>query len=153
MNPVSDAEIRVQIQNKNSKDEIILNSLGSGLYEGKYQTNSPGDFSFSGEAIQNGKKLGSDKGIFNIGDVDIEMANPRMNYDFLNQLANLTKGKYFNADNYQQLFQILNERSNKSVKEKLNTSEIRLWSNEWLMIIAIVLFALEWFFRKRWGML
>ena len=153
LNPVSDAEIKVQIQNKNSKDEIILNSLGSGLYEGKYQTNSPGDFSFSGEAIQNGKKLGSDKGIFNIGDVDIEMANPRMNYEFLNQLANLTKGKYFNADNYQKLFQILNERSNKSIKEKLNTSEIRLWSNEWLMIIAIILFALEWFFRKRWGML
>ncbi len=153
LNPVSDAEIKVQIQNKNSKDEIILNSLGSGLYEGKYQTNSPGDFSFSGEAIQNGKKLGSDKGIFNIGDVDIEMANPRMNYDFLNQLANLTKGKYFNADNYQQLFQILNDRTSKSVKEKLNTSEIRLWSNEWLMIIAIILFALEWFFRKRWGML
>ncbi len=138
LNPVSDAEIKVQIQNKNSKDEIILNSLGSGLYEGKYQTNSPGDFSFNGEAIQNGKKLGSDKGIFNIGDVDIEMANPRMNYEFLNQLANFTKGKYFNFDNYHQLFEILNDRNNKSVKEKLNTSEIKLWSNEWLMIIAII---------------
>ena len=28
LNPVSDAEIKVQIQGNNSKDEIILNSLG-----------------------------------------------------------------------------------------------------------------------------
>ncbi len=153
LNPVSDAEIKVQIRNGNLTDEIILNSLGSGIYEGKYQSNKAGDFSYKGEAIQNGKKLGSDKGIFNIGDVDIEMTNPTMNYKFLNQLANFTNGKYFNADNYSQLFDILKERNSKSIKEKLNTSEIRLWSNEWLMIIAIILFALEWFFRKRWGML
>jgi hypothetical protein len=38
-------------------------------------------------------------------------------------------------------------------KEKLIISEIRLWSDEWLLIIVILLFATEWFIRKRAGML
>ncbi len=152
-NPISDAEIKIEIKNSGNKNEINLNSVGGGLYEGMFQSNTPGDYNFIGKAIQDDKNLGADKGAFNIGEVDIEMSNPRMNYEFLNQLANFTGGKYFNADNHQQLFDIINEKNKKSIKEKIITSELRLWSNEWLMIAVIILFALEWFFRKRWGML
>ncbi|MEO8398756.1 MAG: hypothetical protein ABI550_02955 [Ignavibacteriaceae bacterium] len=153
LNPVSDAEVKIKIKNGDKNFEINLNSLGSGLYEGAFQTSAAGDYSFNGEAIQNEKKLGNDNGKFNIGDVDIEMMSPRMNYEFLNQLANLTNGEYFNSNNYQQLFEILNKRNKNISKEKLSTNEFRLWSNEWLMAVVIFLFALEWFFRKRSGML
>jgi hypothetical protein len=35
----------------------------------------------------------------------------------------------------------------------MEVSDINLWSNEWLLMIAIFLFGLEWFLRKRSGML
>ncbi len=51
------------------------------------------------------------------------------------------------------LIRKLNELNLSASKEKLKTSEIRLWSDEWLLVIVILLFAIEWFLRKRSGML
>jgi hypothetical protein len=152
-NPVNDAEVKLNISNNESKSELLLNSIGSGLYEGTFQPNQNGDFYFNGTASLDGKILGSDKGNFNVGDVDIEFVDTRMNYEFLNQLASQTNGQYFAPDQISNLLKILNEINLTSSKEKFDTSEIRLWSNEWLLIIVILLFALEWFFRKRAGML
>jgi TnpA family transposase len=97
--------------------------------------------------------LGDDKGSFNVGDVEIEMIDSRMNYEFLNLLATQTNGKYFDSDQYEELLNYLNRMNSSASKEKLIISEIRLWSDEWLLIIVILLFATEWFIRKRAGML
>ena len=152
-NPVSDANVPINIKSGKNDYSVNLNSVGNGLYEGTFQANKAGDYTFSGEALQDGKKLGKSSGRFNIGSVDIEMANPRMNYEFLKLLASQTDGKYFNSSNYSNLYAILKQINKTSAKEKLNVSEINLWSDEWLMIIAIIIFGLEWFFRKRAGML
>ncbi|HKI77136.1 MAG TPA: hypothetical protein VKA26_01190, partial [Ignavibacteriaceae bacterium] len=108
---------------------------------------------FTGIALQNGKRLGNDSGNFNIGEVDIESVNPRMNYEFLKSLATQTGGEYFDASNYDELFNILKNLEQSYAKEKTETNELNLWSNEWLMAVVILLFGLEWFFRKRFGML
>jgi len=151
-NPVSDAEVKVNI-NQIKGSEIILNSIGSGLYEGTYQITKPGDYNFSGSASVDGKGIGADKGSFNLGEIDLEMINPRMDYEFLSALSNSTKGRFFYAPEYNELFNILRELTVKSAAEKIKTNEISLWSNEWLMGIVILLFAIEWFLRKRAGML
>lgn len=152
-NPVSDAEVKVKVKNENDKFELNLNSLGNGLYEGVLQANKPGNYSFVGEAKLNNKLLGSDNGLFNIGEIDIEMMNPGMDYEFLNTLANVSGGKYFDIDQYNSLFKRLSELNNKSSKEKIETKEYALWSNEFLMMAIIILFGIEWFVRKREGML
>ena len=152
-NPVSDAEVKVKINHGGEAYDINLSSLGNGLYEGTFQTNKTGDYSFTGDALLDNKNLGSDEGSFNIGEVDIEMINPRMNYEFLTSLANQTGGEYFDASNYEQLFNILKRINERSSKEKIDVSEISLWSSEWLMAAVILLLGLEWFLRKRAGML
>ena len=152
-NPISDAEVSVSIASGDQKSEIRLNSLGSGLYEGKFQTNKPGDYVFNGSADRGGKKIGTDAGKFNVGEIDIEMADPRMNYEFLSSLAQQTGGKFFNYDNYSPLFGQLNKINSESSKEKITVSEINLWSDEWLLALTILIFSIEWFIRKRAGML
>jgi hypothetical protein len=152
-NPVSDAEVKVNINANGQKSAIILNSVGNGLYEGVFETNKQGDYSFSGDAKLENVSLGKDYGSFNMGEVDIEMINPRMDYEFLSSLAERTSGKFFDQKNYSDLFPILKGINETASKEKIETSEISLWSNEWLMAIVIFLFGLEWFLRKRAGML
>ena len=152
-NPVSEAEVKVKINGQNSKDELLLNSLGAGLYDGKISLNQNGDYYFNGNANLNGKSLGSDNGTFNIGDIDIEMVDTRMNYEFLSLISNQTKGIFYSPDEVNSLIRKLNELNLSASKEKLTTSEIRLWSDEWLLVIVILLFACEWFLRKRSGML
>ncbi len=152
-NPVADAEVKVIIAHDGKKDEAILNSLGSGLYEGTYITTQTGDFSFTGKASRNSKLLGTDGGNFNIGEVDIEQLNPVTNYEFLASLADNTGGKYFYYPEMNKVYPLLENIRQNASKEKTAISEIRLWSNEWLLIIVIVLFGTEWFIRKQSGML
>ncbi len=152
-NPVSDADVKIQINYGKENYDVNLNSVGNGLYEGTFQTNKAGNYSFTGNAFLNNNKLGSDNGKFNVGEVDVEMLDPRMNYEFLSLLSNQTGGKFFYNSNYNQLFPILKALNKKSSKYKMEVSDINLWSNEWLLMIAIFLFGLEWFLRKRSGML
>jgi len=152
-NPIDDAEVKVNITSGNNKYEITLNPVGSGLYEGTLPAAKTGDYFFSGYALLNGNKLGTDNGRFNVGEVDIEMLNPRMDAEFLSLLAGRTGGRFYTIKNYNQLFSILKQVNERASKENISTTEIDLWSNEWLMAIVIFLFAAEWFIRKRSGML
>lgn len=152
-NPVNEAEVNLQINTSNIKEELNLTSVGGGLYEGSFSSTKNGDYVFNGTATINDKSLGEDKGSFNVGDVEIEMIDSRMNYEFLSLLSAQTNGKYFNPDQYEMLLNYLSRLNQTSTKEKLVTTEIRLWSDEWLLIIVILLFATEWFIRKRAGLL
>ncbi len=153
LNPISDAGIKIRISSAKNKYETDMQNVGPGLYEGSIVINETGDFSFSAEATTDGRSLGKDNGNFNIGEIDIEMTNPVMNYQFLNLLSNDTGGEFFFTNDYSALIKKLNELKEKSSKEKVVTSEINLWSDTWMLVIAVLLFSLEWFIRKRNGML
>ncbi len=99
------------------------------------------------------RNIGSDNGTFNVGDVDLELLESRMNFEFLEQLSNETNGKTYLNTSTDKLIEDLIRTNQDLSKEKILTSEIRLWSNEVLLILIIVLFSLEWFIRKRSGML
>ena len=151
-NPVSDAEVRVTIKGRD-KSEILLNPRGSGLYEGSFNSNTPGDYSYEGTAKLNNRNLGSDRGSFNIGAFDVEKIEDRMDYEFLNSLSEISGGKFYFAGQDDDLFFRLKNISEHSSKEKITIKELSLWANEWMMIAAILFFSVEWFIRKRAGML
>lgn len=153
LNPVSDAGIKIKITSQKNNYETDMQNNGSGLYEGSIIINETGDFKYSAEAVVNNHLLGKDEGSFNIGEIDIEMANPVMNYSLLNLMANESGGEFFFANDYSSLLNKLRELKINSSKEKIVTSEIALWSDTWLLVIAILLFSFEWFLRKRNGML
>lgn len=152
-NPVNNSEVKLKIRNREEEYVVNLISAGNGVYEGILESAKSGDYSFSGEASLNGKKLGKDAGRFNIGDQDIEFINPTLDADLLKLLSMRTKGKFYYNSEYKQLFDELKKINEKASKERLNISEISLWSNEWALILLILLFAMEWFIRKREGML
>lgn len=153
LNPVSDAGIKINIHSDDNFYETDLQSLGTGLYEGKISINETGDFKFTSEAFIDGTSLGKDEGSFNIGEIDLEMIEPVMNYNLLRLISNETGGELYFPENYEDLFKKLEEISRFSAKDKFIRSEIKLWSDEWLLIIAIILLSLEWFLRKRTGLL
>ncbi|RJP69215.1 MAG: VWA domain-containing protein [Ignavibacteriales bacterium] len=152
-NPVDDAELNVDVKLGNDNFTVEMNSVGNGIYEGTLNVNKPGDYNFSGQAKRNGRVLGRDSGKFTIGEVDIEMVNTRMDKEFLMGLSIQTGGKFFTADNYSGLFELVNDQTRKKSDYKIIKSEYNLWSNEWLLALAVLLFGLEWFFRKRSGMI
>ena len=57
-NPVNDAEVKLQINTRDFKEELNLTSVGGGLYEGSFSSIKNGDYVFNGTATINGKSLG-----------------------------------------------------------------------------------------------
>jgi hypothetical protein len=153
LNPVPDAEIKVRIKAEENSYETELQSLGAGIYDGTISINETGDFIFEAEILRDEILLGTDKGSFNIGEIDIEMLEPLMNYNLLRLIADETGGEMYFPEDYRSLLEKLNDITRSSHKEKIITSELRLWSDEWLLIISIALLSLEWFIRKRTGLL
>lgn len=153
LNPVSDAEVKIIISSDLNKYETELQNVGPGLYEGSIVINESGDYNYSAKAQSSGSLLGIDQGSFNIGEIEIEMINPEMNYSMLSSISKDTGGEFYYPKNYSSLLDRLNQLKINSSKEKIITSEISLWSNTWMLIIPILLFATEWFIRKRNGML
>ncbi len=153
LNPLNDAEIEIKLKSTDSEDNLTLNSIGNGLYEGKINLIKPGDYTFTAEAKLNGKVYNKDSGKFNVGDIDIELVDNRMNYEFLNDLSNRTGGKVFFPEQKTLLLNELRKSISKVSDEKIIETQFKLWSNEWLLVIAILLFSFEWLIRKQSGML
>ena len=152
-NPINDGEIKVNIKGKEETKELLLSSLGNGLYEGKLFFNKAGDYSYSAIAKADNKVVASASGKFNIGDVDIETIDLRMNYEFLSDLSKRTNGEIFFLEQFDKYLNRINELSQRSSSIKIKESQIKFQSSEIILLIVIVLFGIEWLLRKQSSLL
>ncbi len=151
--PVDSADIKLTVSYKDKSNEIIFTKLQNGLYQAYYETNNLGDFTYNASAEFNGIKFLSNNGKFNVIDFEIEKMDTKMNAVLLNQIARLSGGKFYPIENSSELIEEINRINGANKKDIVSYSKTEIWSNEWIMIIIICLFALEWFLRKRFGML
>lgn len=151
--PIDTAKITAQVSFNNEKYDLIFTPDGNGLYSAEYNPTKFGDFTYTGEALLNGTKLKSDAGRFAVGELNIEKLDTRMRADYLQLLAKAAGGSYYTIGNYKELVQKLQNLNKESTKVRLSKSEFQLWSDEWILLLIIFLFAVEWFVRKRSGMI
>jgi hypothetical protein len=125
---------------------------------GRYATTLPqglqaGDYVYSGEAKRDGKTLGSDGGRFNVGEFSAEFAEPRMRADVLHELADRTGGKFYTTDNAAAILDDIRAHPRFRAREVEDRSDFE-GRNAWpLLALAVLFFSIEWFIRKRVGML
>jgi len=153
LKPVSDAEVIVEISKGKENFHIALSSVGSGLYEGSLDGIGEGDYTFSAKATTDGRLLGEDKGRFSVGQMNVEFLETKMNKPLLEQLAYRTGGRYYNVEEAGKIANDLNKDVKFSPKEIIQTNEIELWNWRYLAAAIILLLGIEWFMRKRSGML
>ncbi|MBK6678767.1 MAG: hypothetical protein IPG53_01480 [Ignavibacteriales bacterium] len=151
--PLSDGEVSVTLNSPQGKTSFSLSSTGSGIYQGIYKPETPGDYTFTGVATLDGKVIATDGGNFNTGDINIELLNPYTDAGFLRNLSSITGGEFYYYTNYLKLFDDLTQFNKESSVEIKTTETHNLWNNPWLLIIIVLLLSLEWFFRKREGMM
>jgi len=154
LNPVDNAAVNVTITDGSGKSyNINMFPSGSGFYKGYANGLPEGDFYYTGKASKNGTILGEDKGRFIIGDTPLEYIELMMNKQLLQEMASRTGGSfYYNQPEDNLIRSILSSLKNKQNAVTLR-SEINLWNLPLIMGIIILLFALEWFLRKRYGLI
>ena len=153
LEPISNAEISVDINSQSKSYNVKLAPQGEGLYNGEISITDRGDATFRATARVDGLQVNQASGRFNIGEIDLEKLQTVMQSNYLRQLAINTGGEYQYINNSSALIDNL-ENSNKN-KSKVTTSSItiNLLSSEILLLLIIIILSIEWFIRKREGML
>lgn len=144
-NLVSGAKISLMIiDSVGTKRELQLAPEQPGRYIGEYGTPSAGSYTFSAAAVLVGDTLGRKQGGFVVESASLEMENPSANYLLMQRISEITDGKSYTIDNFDQFPQ--------NLKLKLKKSEVfsehRPMNDIYTLMLAILLLSAEWAIRK-----
>jgi hypothetical protein len=151
--PLDDAQIEVRIYHGNDFSPLLLNPLGSGQYQGVHNQLPEGEYKFIAKVEKNGVLMGEDQGAFSIGGFSAEYLETRMNKQLLQQISAHTGGRYYESSEFDSLPQDVAGLPNFKPRDISKSAEIEIWNSYWMLVIIIFVFAMEWFLRKRNGML
>jgi len=152
-NPLDNADIKIIAKSGNNEFETVTESLGNGLYQATLSIPQTGYFTFNASGNYKGKSIGTDKGKFSIGEIDLEKINLKQNRDLLLSLSGNTGGRFYESKNFNNLIDYLNIQLINADKVIYTDNEIKLWNLEVILLIIILIFALEWVIRKKSGLL
>lgn len=147
--PISNAHVDLTVQSPDGEVKILLEPDQHGFYSGSFQPTAVGTHSFSGIAKINEDTLGFDSGRFDVEAYNIEKEALSQNRELLEQIAEASGGSYLPADSLAVLVRLI--QAQPRLKE---TGWNRRFFLNWdFWIVIILLLGLEWFIRKRRGML
>jgi hypothetical protein len=132
---------------------LVLNPLGSGQYQGVYDRLPEGEYKFMATVKINGALIGEDQGTFAVGGFNAEYLETRMNKLLLQQIAAQTGGRYYESNEFRSLAHDVISLPNFKPRDISKSAEIEVWNSRWILALVIFVFAMEWFLRKRNGML
>ncbi|HWB09392.1 MAG TPA: glutamine amidotransferase [Pirellulales bacterium] len=123
------------------------NSALSGTF---LDTQGVGDYTIVVEATRNREPIGSARARFLVFEQDLELSNPAADVGALESLAAMTSGK---AVAPEQLPKLLAEIKEGTKELEVETqSKDTLWDNWGFLLCFVGLLVVEWFLRKKWGL-
>lgn len=155
--PARQASIQLRVISPEGEPTLVSTSPDGeeGQYSGDFTPTREGTYQVEAEASAGGKVLGRDKSsfsaAFSYGETDDGL--PRL--DLLKQIAEASKGEYISIDDW-------NDKTFDKIAARLEAiapSEIveqrqtRLWSNLWPFGVMLVLLSVEWWMRRKWGLI
>lgn len=151
--PMNEADVRVEMTSGGESYSLTLAPAGSGRYEGVMSNLPAGDYRFTGTASLDGNELGSDDGRFVIDEVGIEFLQTSMNVALLRSLAERTGGAFYTVGSAGSIIGDIRAHQGFEPKSIETEEEFSFRESIWFLFAALAFFAVEWFLRKRSGML
>jgi hypothetical protein len=149
--PLKDGELKAEVVlPENSRRPLSLVKQED-RYSGSYRdTQMPGDYVVEIKAFQKDKEYGSARGRFSVPDQDLELDNATADVDTMRNLAALTDGKSYAPEDLPELIRELTEQTTQF--EIPNPTDKTIWITSSLFSLLVVLLTIEWYLRKRWGL-
>ncbi|MEX2172507.1 MAG: glutamine amidotransferase [Pirellulales bacterium] len=117
------------------------------------QTGQPGDYTVTVVARQGDKELGTATARFLVPDEDLELDRPAAEPTLMAQLARLTADSGGRALAPEELPQLLAELADREPEVKQEVLERVTYWDKWPFFLLFVgLLGVEWYLRKRWGL-
>jgi hypothetical protein len=151
--PVENAQLTVSVRQGDRDFTTELRAIGNGRYEGKMDGLPPGEYNYRSAATVDGQSLGEDRGKFSVGELDLEFVDTRMNAPLLRQLAGRSGGRSLSPGDMAELTRALEQLPSFTAREVRETTALELWNWQVMLGVIVLLLGVEWFLRKRSGML
>jgi uncharacterized membrane protein len=152
--PISDAKFEANaILPDGSRRPLQLGKQGNQTTGVFKETLLPGDYTILLTASRGGTTLGEAKGRFIVYDQDLEMENPAARPALLASLAKLTEssgGAVYAPENLIDLCSWF-KRQTKDLEIPTEIKETP-WDKPYFFALIVALLSLEWFLRKKWGL-
>jgi uncharacterized membrane protein len=155
--PTAQASVQLRVISADGEPTLVAVAADSeeGEYTGEFIPTKEGTYRVEAEASLGGKLLGKDKGSFTTAFTYGETDDGRPRLDLLKQIAETSKGEYFSINDW-------NDKTIDKIAAKLETvapsqiveqRQTRLWSTLWPFGIVLMLLSVEWWMRRKWGLI
>ena len=155
--PTFQASVQLRVIGPEGEPSLVLASADAeeGEYTGEYTPTREGTYRVEAEASLAGKPLGKDRTSFSVayGYGETDDGLPRA--DLLKQLAATSQGEFFSLNDW-------NEKSLERIAAKIESHapaqiteqrQTRLWSTLWPFSLILTLLSVEWWMRRKWGLI
>jgi uncharacterized membrane protein len=149
--PVGDAQVTLRVTGPDGHVQDARATLAdprTGKYSSDIQFGSPGVYRVEASATRGAERLGTAEHRVLVGGADLEMADPRLNEDVLRRIATASGGAYLRPNETGSLGSLLAASQEDPAAPEL----IELWHNTWIFVAVMMLLAVEWTLRRRWGL-
>lgn len=153
LRPLSDVSVALEVRHPTGEIfPYTLQSIGNGQYRLDLGSLPHGTYSYVATATRDSGVLGTDRGSFTIGAMSIEFRNPYADARLMRQIAGRSGGVALSADRISEIPAILSSFSSYAPVTNTVESQLRLWRSLPFLFVILSLMTLEWFFRKRFGL-
>ena len=151
--PSEHARVYVELVDPSGK-RIDLESASSTDRLGEYGTTHlaerEGKYTFTATAWEGSKVLGRDTTFCKVAIPSLEWESAQLNEPLLRELSDLTEGKYFHISSIESEEIILPEvRETTPVVKRV----VAVWNNPFIFLLLCILLGIEWYIRRRSGMM
>ncbi len=146
--PVSGAEVSLTIDGDTAR-RVILDEIRTGVYAGSSVSSVPGAHVWAATAFLNGKPHGETSGRYTVESFSLETLDSSPDPESLRTLAEKNGGLAVTAAGVDSVLACLSPRSVSERQER----ESHLTLHPLLPGLVILLLSVEWFIRKRRGMI
>lgn len=153
LQPINDASLTLKITAPDDTEfPYTMNAVGNGRYVLDVGSLPEGTYRFEAEAERRGGILGGDQGTFAVGALALEFKETRADVAVLRQIAQRSGGAFLTAEMLPTLPDLIRQQADFEPVVYEDLLETKLWHIYWFLAAIMVLLTLEWFFRKRSGM-
>jgi hypothetical protein len=151
--PVTGATVDIDVRTPNGDIlPFAMRSIGSGRYRADAGTLPEGTYTYSASASSDNQDLGADRGTFSVGALALEFRDTRADAALMRQLAIRSGGEAVFPTDVAALASAMVASGDIAPRQRVVTSSIRLWHRYPFLAVIMVLLTLEWFMRKRRGL-
>lgn len=149
--PLKDTEFKAQIVLPDGTRRPLTLSRQNDHVAGSFrETQTPGDYAIEIQATQKGQDIGSLKARFLVFQQDLELDNASADSATLESLAVMTGGKSIAPEQLPDLIKELTERT--ATLEIQQETKKTFWDSWPFFLMIVLLLSLDWYLRKRWGL-